>query len=174
MAIAQPGSVYYDSLYDVYTDVHLSRRLSGIAKAFGPKEGKAISVSPRIRWEPNADVFRPAEMGGEIAVRPGANGANQMVMIEEFDRRDAGAIILIYADTYQEMEKLVIKFRGALSDVLRATSVYQAPNGTPIAPEDDSQNTWCYKMPLSVRLLCADVYPVTSPIDSNGALGTTR
>ena len=78
MAIAQPGSVYYDSLYDVYTDVHLSRRLSGIAKAFGPKEGKAISVSPRIRWEPNADVFRPAEMGGEIAVRPGANGANQM------------------------------------------------------------------------------------------------
>jgi len=124
MAIAQPDRRYYDSLYDVYTDVHLSRRLSGIAKAFGPKEGKSISVSPRIRWEPNADVFRPAEMGGEIALRPGANGANQMVMIEEFDRRDAGAIILIYADTYQEMEKLVIKFRGALSDVLRATSVY--------------------------------------------------
>lgn len=174
MTIAQPTRVYYDSLYDVYTDVHLSMRLSGIAKAFGPKEGKGISVTPRIRWEPNSDVFRPAEMGGEVAVRPGADGANQNVVIEEFDRRDAGAMILLYADSYTEMEKLVIKFRGALSEVLRATSVYQSPNGTVIAPEDDSQNTWCYKMPLAVRLLCADVYPVTSPIDSNGALGTTR
>jgi hypothetical protein len=62
MAIAQPGKQYYRSLYDVYEDVHLNKRLAGIAKAWGRKDGKALSITPRIRWEPGADKFKPAEM----------------------------------------------------------------------------------------------------------------
>jgi len=173
MAFAPYAAQYYVSLEEVYADIHLNRRLAGIGHAFGKKQGQALATTPRIRWELTQDRFLPAEMGGEVAVRPGPSGANQMVEIEEFDRRDAGAIILMYADSFAELNKLVIDFRGALADVLRSDRVYRAPSGTPIEPETDADSTWCYRMPLTVRLLCADVYPVTSPEDSHGDLGST-
>lgn len=173
MAYAAYEKVYYTSLDEVFEDVHLNHRLAGIGKAFGKKQGQALATTPRIRWELTQDRFLPAEMGGEVAIRPGAAGANQLVEIDEFDRRDAGALILLYADSHAELTKLLIAFRGALSDVLRTDRVYQAPTGNVVEPETDSDSTWCYRMPLTVRLICADYYPVTSPTDSHGDLGST-
>jgi len=161
MAIAQPGKQYYRSLYDVYEDVHLNKRLAGIAKAWGRKDGKALSITPRIRWEPGADKFKPAEMSGEIAVLPWRTGRNEQVMIEEFDRRDARATVFLFADTYPDAERLLEKFRGALSD-----------DGQWIQPEDDSINTWEFRMPLTVRLVLADLNPVFLPTNDIGTLGT--
>lgn len=172
MAIAQPGRMHYRSLYDVYRDVHINKRIQGIQKAFGKKDGKALSVTPRIRWEPTTDKFRPPEMSGEIAVLPWRTGQNEQVVIEEFDRRDAKATIFLIADTYPEVERLIENFRGALADVLRATSVYQADDGQWVQPEDDSINTWEFRMPLSVRLILADCNPVFSPTNDSGTLGT--
>ena len=172
MAIAQPGKQYYRSLYDVYEDVHLNKRLAGIAKAWGRKDGKALSITPRVRWEPGADKFKPAEMSGEIAVLPWRTGRNEQVMIEEFDRRDARATVFLFADTYPDAERLLEKFRGALSDVLRATSVYEASEGQWIQPEDDSISTWEFRMPLTVRLVLADLNPVFLPTNDIGSLGT--
>lgn len=173
MAFAPLPETKYFKLSEVYESVHLNRRLAGIAKTLGKKEGQALSVTPRIRWEPKGDRYKPAEMQGEPAVLPGPGGANRNVIIEEFDRRDAGATIWLFADTYSELEDLVIKFRGALSDVLRADRMYSAPDGEPIPPESDGVSTWAYRMPLTVRLLCADVYQATSPQDDQGEMGST-
>lgn len=176
MTFQAPERYLYDSLFDVYEDVHQNRRLSGVAHCFGPKEGKALSVLPRIRWEPGEaeDKFLPAEMGGYVAVRPhGPDGANRNVIVEEHDRRDAGCAVLFYAATYKDLERLVGAFRGALADVLRADAVYEAKSGRARGPENESQDSWTYRMPLSVRLLCADTWAATSPLTSVGTIGST-
>ncbi len=174
MAFQQPERFLYDSLYDVYEDIHQNRRLSGVAHCFGPKEGKALSVLPRIRWEPSEDQFKPAEMGGYVAVRPhGPGGENRDVIVEEYDRRDAGANVLFYAATYKELERLVGAFLGALSDVLRADAVYELGRGKAQGPENDSQDSWMYRLPLMVRLICADTWLATTPESSVGTLGST-
>lgn len=171
--IAPPPLKYYFTLTQVYEDIHLNRRISGIAHAFGKKAGQAMSTTPRIRWEPTRDRYKPAEMGGEPTVLPGPSGANELVIIEEFDRRDAGVTILFYADSSQQVEQLAVNFRGALADVLRADRNYSAPDGEIIEPADESSSTWCYRMPLTVRLICADLYPATSPTNEVGQMGST-
>lgn len=176
MAFQAPQEIFYTSLFDVYTDIHTgNRRLAGIAHAFGQKESRALSVLPRIRWEPDEaeDRFLPAEMGGAVAIRPHVNGANTQVIIEEFDRRDAGCVVKFYAESYKALEDLVIRFRGALFDVLRADAVYSAKTGRASSPGSDGVNSWSYRMPLSVRLLCADTWAATSPLTSVGTIGST-
>ncbi len=174
MAFLQPENYLYDSLYDVYEEIHRSPRLSGVAHCFGPKEGKALSVLPRIRWEPSEDQYKPAEMGGYVAVRPhGSAGANRNVIVEEHDRRDAGANVLFYAATYKDLERLVGAFLGALSDVLRADAVYELKSGKAQGPENDAQDSWMYRLPLTVRLICADTWMATTPESSVGTLGST-
>lgn len=171
--IATPPREFYFKLSEVYKDIHLNRRLAGVNHAFGKKQGQAPSTTPRIRWEPRPDKYRPAEIGGEPAILPGPDGANRQVIIEEFDRRDAGVTIWLYADSHDALEDLVIAFRGALSDVLRVDRVYSAPDGETIEPTDEASSTWTYRLPLTVRLICADLYPVTSPTDEIGEMGST-
>lgn len=176
MAFQAPEQYLYDSLYDVYEAVQQNRRLSGVAHCFGPKEGKALSVLPRIRWEPGEaeDRFLPAEMGGYVAVRPfGPTGANANVILDEYDHRDAGCVVLFYASTYKDLERLVGAFRGALADVLRADAVYEAKSGRAQGPETDAQDSWSYRMPLTVRLICADTWLATTPQTSVGTFRST-
>ena len=99
------------------------------------------------------------------AIVQGDDGANRQVHIEEFQRRDAGVTVYLFAANHKELNDLVIRFLGALSDVLRATAAYQIGDGEEIEPEDDSVQSWCYRLQFSVRLLCADTLPATYPLN---------
>ncbi len=155
---------YYSDIFDAYEDVRLSPRLSGIESTFGKRSGKAISAIPRFRWETGKDRFKLAELVEQAAIYQDDDGANRLVHIEEFQRRDAGVPVYLYAANHRELNELVIRFLGALSDVLRATAVYDIGDGEEIEPEDDATQSWCYRLQFTVRLICADTLPASYPL----------
>lgn len=155
---------YYSDLIDVYEDLRTSPRLSGVESSFGKRAGKAISAIPRFRWETGKDRFKLAELVEQAAIYQDDDGANRLVHIEEFQRRDAGVTVYLYAANHRELNALVIRFLGALSDVLRATAEYEIGDGEEIEPEDDATQSWCYRLQLTVRLICADTLPASYPL----------
>lgn len=155
---------YYSDVLDVYEDVRISPRLSGIASTFGKLSGQAIGSIPRMRWELGKDRFKPAELVEQAAIYQDDDGANRLVHIEEFQRRDAGVTVYLFAATHQALNGLVIRFVGALSDVLRATAIYEIGDGEEIEPSDDATQSWCYRLQITIRLICADTLPASYPL----------
>ena len=126
------------------------------ASAGSPAKPRTSSCPPR--W---VGMSRSAPMAPD--------GANRNVIVEEHDRRDAGCAILFYAATYKDLERLVGAFRGALADVLRADAVYEAKE-RPRTRTRERQPGLLDRMPLMVRLICADTWAATTPQDSVGTI----
>ena len=158
-------AVYYSDPFDMYEAVRVSPRLNGLESSYGKRSGQALGAVPRFRWEPGKDRYSNADLVEMQAIVQGDDGANRQVHIEEFQRRDAGVTVYLFAANHKELNDLVIRFLGALSDVLRATAAYQIGDGEEIEPEDDSVQSWCYRLQFSVRLLCADTLPATYPLN---------
>ena len=160
----------YTNPRSVFEAVHLSQRLTGIAATFGRKEGKALSVLPRIRWELGRDRFSNGQLGDFRAIVNGDDGTNDLVHIEEFTRRDVGVVVSLYESDDTKLNVLLINFLGALSEILRATDAYSVLSGETIEPESDSVDSWCYRLQISIRLVCADTLPATYPTTITGSL----
>lgn len=170
MTFEQRKPKYYADIFDVYEDIRISPRLSGVEPTFGKLSGQALGSLPRMRWEPGKDRFKLAELVEQEAIYQDDEGSNQRVHIEEFQRRDAGVTVYLYERNHAELNKLLIRFLGALSDVLRATAIYELGDGEEIEPTDDSVQSWCYRLQLTVRLICADTLPATYPLYLNATI----
>lgn len=161
---------YYSDVADVFSDVRISPRLSGVEATFGKISGQAMGSLPRIRWELGKDRFKPAELVEQAAIYQDDDGANRLVHIEEFQRRDAGVTVYLFAATHQALNGLVIRFVGALADVLRATAVYEIGDGEEIEPSDDATQSWCYRLQITIRLFCADTLPASYPLQTQAEI----
>lgn len=173
MAFDSQKPAFYTSASQVFRAVHLSERLTGIEAHFGKLPGHAVASIPRIRWEYGLgdERFLPPELLDHRAIYPDDDGENALCHLEEVARRECQLSAFLYAENEQALTVLLAKFVGALSDVLRTTSIYSLGSGRLIEPDTDAQQSWAYHLRFAVQLLITDTLPAAYPIGFTPSIG---